>query len=113
MLHVVDREADMKIDPSAAQEAYAAYRQTGKAGRVGAMSTDVTGAATPAMRRGDSASISAHGRLRAQALDAVQATPASRADLVATLRAQIKDGSYTVDHDKLAHALINSGVVTG
>lgn len=103
----------MKIDTSAAQGAYAAYRQTGKAGRAGTASADAASAVTPAERRGDSASISAHGRLRAQALDAVQATPASRADLVATLRAQIKDGSYTVDHDKLAHTLINSGVVTG
>lgn len=103
----------MKIDPSAAQGAYAAYRQTRNVGSAGTRASGEANAAAPTEQRGDSASISAHGRLRAQALDAVHAASASRADLVATLRAQIKDGSYAVDHDKLAHALINSGVVTG
>ncbi len=94
----------MKID-GGTQGAYEAYRAAAKPAR-GTVSGAPEGSDTTVTRpQADHAEISAQGRLRAQAIDAVRATPESRTALVAELRAQIKDGSYTIDEPKLASRL--------
>lgn len=103
----------MKIDNGAAQQAYAsaAYRSAAgsKARAVTPASTqssDVEAAKAPAH---DRAEISAQSRLRAQALDAVRATPDARTHLVAQLRAQISAGSYQIDDTTLAAHIARRG----
>jgi len=95
----------MKID-GGTQGAYAAYRAAVKPTRDAASAAPEGSSATKVTRpQADHADISAQGRLRAQAIDAVRATPESRTALVAELRAQIKDGSYTIDEHTLASRL--------
>jgi flagellar biosynthesis anti-sigma factor FlgM len=96
----------MKID-GGAQGAYAAYRAAANKPTRGTVSGAPEGSDTTAVTRpqADHADISAQGRVRAQAIDAVRAAPASRTALVAELRAQIKDGSYTIDEPTLASRL--------
>ncbi|MDQ2829365.1 MAG: flagellar biosynthesis anti-sigma factor FlgM [Chloroflexota bacterium] len=95
----------MKID-GGTQGAYEAYRAAAKPARGTASGAPEGSDATKVTRpQADHADISAQGRLRAQAIDAVRATPESRTALVAELRAQIKDGSYTIDEHKLASRL--------
>ena len=103
----------MKIDNGAAQQALAsaAYRSAagGQARAVAPSSTQssaVEGARVPLNDRAD---ISTQSRLRAQALDAVRATPEARADLVAQLRAQVQSGTYAIDDHALASHLARRG----
>ena len=95
----------MKID-GGTQGAYAAYRAAVKPARdVVSGAPEGSDTTKVARAQADHADISAQGRLRAQAIDAVRATPESRTALVAGLRVQIKDGSYTIDEHKLAARL--------
>ena len=95
----------MKIDGGTlgACEAYRAAAKPARGTASGA--PEGSDAAKVTRPQADHADISAQGRLRAQAIDAVRATPESRTALVAELRAQIKDGSYTIDEPKLASRL--------
>jgi flagellar biosynthesis anti-sigma factor FlgM len=98
----------MKIDNAAAQQAYAsaAYRNAIDPSRGVAQGAQGTaGADATKLQTNDRVNISAQGRLRAQALDAVRSAPATRAKLVMELRSQIKTGTYTVDEAALARHL--------
>lgn len=98
----------MKVDNRAAEQAYAsaAYRGAiGPAGRVSPhqpMPPDIAPAGGPTT---DSVHISAQGRVRAQALEAVRSSPRARPKLVMELRSQIKAGTYSVDNHALAQQL--------
>lgn len=102
----------MKVDNGVAQQAYAsaAYRSAQDPARVapgapkGVQDAEAGIAKT---RSSDSIAISAQGRLRAQALDAVRSTPEARAKLVLDLRSQIKTGTFTMDDNKLAGQIAN------
>lgn len=98
----------MKIDSGAAQQAYASAARLGAADRAGAAagaSKAATSAEETTVQGSDSVHISTQGRLRAQALDAVQGTPETRSKLVMDLRSQIKMGAFSVDDESLAHKL--------
>ncbi|HXT34674.1 MAG TPA: flagellar biosynthesis anti-sigma factor FlgM [Chloroflexota bacterium] len=91
----------MKIHNGAAQQARELYRKQNQSAQAPAK-----GAAEPtAPQKPDRADISAAGRLKAQALDAVQSAPETRADLVTRLRGQVQSGSYSVNDQKLASHL--------
>ena len=89
----------MKINSNAAQQAQELYR---KQNDQAAAARKVAEAAAEATQKPDRADISAAGRLKAQALDAVHAAPETRADLVERLHGQVQSGAYTVDDQKLA-----------
>lgn len=103
----------MKIDNGAAQQAYAsaAYRSAagGPARAVTPATNGASGVDAAKAPANDRADISAQSRLRAQALDAVRATPEVRTQLVAALRAQINAGTYKIDDAKLASHLVRRG----
>jgi negative regulator of flagellin synthesis FlgM len=93
----------MKINSSAAQQAQELYRKQNEQPKPpsGGVSA-ATGAQKP-----DRADISAAGRLKAQALDAVASAPDTRADLVNSLRSQIQSGTYQVNEQQLATHILN------
>ncbi len=99
----------MKIDSGAAQQAYAAYRNTAEPARGAQGAPQTKETASGGTQRADSADISASGRLRAKALNAVHATPETREALVQSLRDQVQSGTYKVDEHRLADKLIRRG----
>jgi len=92
----------MKIDSGAAQQARELYRKQNQSAQTSAKSAEAGAAAT---QKPDRADISAAGRLKARALDAVQSAPETRADLVTRLREQVQSGAYSVNDQKLASHL--------
>jgi flagellar biosynthesis anti-sigma factor FlgM len=97
----------MKIDSGAAQQAYASAARLGAANRAGAATgaSKAPGADESKVQGSDSVQISTQGRLRSQALDAVQGSPETRSKLVMELRSQIKMGTFAVDDASLAHKI--------
>ncbi|HVA88855.1 MAG TPA: flagellar biosynthesis anti-sigma factor FlgM [Chloroflexota bacterium] len=89
----------MKINSNAAQQAQELYRKQNDPAQTAHKAAEAEAAAT---QKPDRADISAAGRLKAHALDAVKAAPETRVDLVARLRGQVQSGAYTVDDQKLA-----------
>jgi negative regulator of flagellin synthesis FlgM len=93
----------VKINSGAAQQAQELYRKQNEQPKVPTGgSSAVTGTQKP-----DRADISAAGRLKAQAMDAVASTPDTRSDLVNRLRAQVQSGTYQVDEQQLASRLVS------
>jgi flagellar biosynthesis anti-sigma factor FlgM len=92
----------MKILGNAAQQAQELYRKQNQQAQAAHKAAEPK--AAPAQQP-DRADISAAGRLKAHALDAVQAAPENRAALVEHLRGQVQSGAYTVDDQKLASHL--------
>jgi flagellar biosynthesis anti-sigma factor FlgM len=102
----------MKIDSGAAQQAYAAYRNTTDPSR-GPQGAPQVKEGSNGTQRADSADISAGGRLRASALSTVHAAPDTREALVQSLREQVQSGTYKVDEHRLADKLIRRGDIGG
>ncbi|HVC81539.1 MAG TPA: flagellar biosynthesis anti-sigma factor FlgM [Chloroflexota bacterium] len=92
----------MKIHNGAAQQARELYRKQNQSAQASATAAEPK---TTATQKPDRADISAAGRLKAQALDAVQSAPETRADLVTRLRGQVQSGAYSVNDQKLASHL--------
>jgi negative regulator of flagellin synthesis FlgM len=93
----------LKINSNAAQQAQELYRkQTEQPKAATEGGSAVSGAQKP-----DRADISAAGRLKAQAMDAVVAAPDTRSDLVNRLRSQVQSGTYQVDEQQLAGHIVN------
>ena len=103
----------MKIDNGAAQQAYAAYRNSTDPARGTQAAPQAKEAASGGPQKVDSADISAGGRMRARALSAVHAAPDSREALVQSLRDQVQSGTYKVDEHRLADKLIRRGDIGG
>lgn len=97
----------MRIDSGAAQQAYASVARLGAATPAGAAAgaPKAPSADDTTVQGSDSVQISTQGRLRSQALDAVQGTPQARSKLVMQLRSQIKMGTFSVDNASLAHKI--------
>ena len=95
----------MKIDNNMAQQAYAAYRNTADPAKAGGTPQQPQSAAAAKPQQPDKVELSAKSKLYSQALDAARNAPATRADLVASLRTQVQNGSYQVDTTSLANAV--------
>ena len=93
----------MKIDRGAAPQAHAAYRSASEPVQKDAQPAQSNGVKP---QRPDLADISPAGRHYAQALNAVQTAPENRDALVASLKAQVDNGTYTVDEQSLANHII-------
>ncbi len=92
----------MKINSNAARQAQELYRKQNDQTQTARKAAEAEAAAT---QKPDRADISAAGRLKAQALDAVKAAPETRANLVENLRGQVQSGAYSVNDQKLASHL--------
>ncbi len=93
----------MKINSGAAQQAQELYRKQNEQPNAPAGgSSAATGTQKP-----DRADISAAGRLKAQALDAVTSAPDTRSDLVNRLRSQVQSGTYQMDEQQLASKIVS------
>src|SRR4051794_39543204 len=87
----------MKVEGGNVQQAYAAFRAT-DAARAADQTNQQVGDSDSSRSAGSARmDISTKGRLRAQTLEAVRATPESREDLVAALKQQVQSGTYKVD----------------
>jgi flagellar biosynthesis anti-sigma factor FlgM len=97
----------MRIDSGAAQQAYASAARLSAVQQAGAATeaSKAPSADDTTVQGSDSVQISTQGRLRAQALDAVQGAPEARSKLVMQLRSQIKMGTFAVDNASLAHKI--------
>ena len=69
-------------------------------------STTKTGKSTASGGRKDVANVSEQGRLLAKARTALADTPEVRAELVNSVKKSIEDGSYTINAEKLATAIL-------
>ena len=95
----------MKIDNNMAQQAYAAYRNAADPAKSGGAQQQPQSAAVAKPQQPDKVELSAKSRQYAQALTAAQNAPATREDLVASLRTQVQNGTYKVDTHSLANAV--------
>lgn len=95
----------MKIDNSMAQQAYAAYRNSADPVKTGGAQQQPQSAAVAKPQQPDKVELSAKSRQYSQALAAARNAPATRADLVASLRTQVQNGTYQVDSQSLATAV--------
>lgn len=99
------------VNPIRPDEASGIYRRLVAATPEGAAGSGRTQDAGGAgNRRQDEVHISEQGQARLRLLDAISAEPAIRADLVARLREQISSGSYEVDGDAIAAAMLDEGL---
>jgi negative regulator of flagellin synthesis FlgM len=79
----------------------APVRQTERAGRSQTYGPNAT--STPS---GDTVEISAEARVKARALEAVEAAPDTRPERVAQIRQQIQDGTYNVSPEQIADKML-------
>jgi flagellar biosynthesis anti-sigma factor FlgM len=95
----------MKNDPSMAHNVYAASRgATGLTPQRGS-GQPVHDAPASSPRQPDTVQISMQSRLYALALEAARGAPQTRAELVASLRMQVQNGTYHVNAQRLAGAI--------
>src|SRR5262245_41449139 len=97
-----------RVNQNLAAGAYGARRANRSDKSREAADAASTGAAAGASP-GDGVELSDQARLAARASAAVNAAPDVREALVAELRQRVQDGTYRVDDDALARALLAEG----
>jgi flagellar biosynthesis anti-sigma factor FlgM len=100
-----------RLNQNQALGAYAkSTRRAGESSATGGSSESTrTEETPPAKSTGDDVSISAQALLRARATRAAHESPDVREELVDEIRGRVQSGTYEIDDEKIAKAMIGSG----